>query len=120
MPARSLRRRPRRQPCIKRAATIRSDWANSFSCRPERRGGLHRLQHRRAALRSTLMDGFVKSWGNEPTARLGDCWMRAVCYYYDREHLATIKPDADWYPPSIFFQAMKYMFYGDPSLKLPH
>ena len=68
----------------------------------------------------TLMDGFVKSWGNEPMARLGDCWMRAVCYYYDREHLATIKPDAGWYPPSIFFQAMKYMFYGDPSLKLPH
>ena len=67
-----------------------------------------------------LMDGFVKSWGSEPTARLGDCWMQAVCYYYDQEHLATIKPNADWYPPSIFFQAMKYMFYGDPSLKLPH
>ena len=67
-----------------------------------------------------LMDGFVKSWGGEPSARLGDCWMRAVSYYYDQEGLATIKPDAGWYPPSIFFQAMKYMVYGDPSLKLPH
>jgi hypothetical protein len=67
-----------------------------------------------------LMDGFVKSWGSQPSARLGDCWMQAVSYYYDQERLATIKPDAGWYPPSIFFQAMKYMVYGDPSLKLPH
>ena len=28
--------------------------------------------------------------------------------------------DAGWYPPAIFFQTMKYMVYGDPSLKLPH
>ena len=68
----------------------------------------------------TLMDGFAKSWGQSPSARLGDCWMEAVSYYYEQEHLATIKPDADWYPPSIFFQAMKYMVYGDPSLRLPH
>ena len=68
----------------------------------------------------TLMDGFTKTWGSDPSARLGDCWMQAVSYYYDQQHLATIKPDADWYPPAIFFQAMKYMFYGDPSLKLPH
>lgn len=68
----------------------------------------------------TLMNGFTRAWGRDPSARLGDCWMRAVAYYFDREHLATIKPNADWYPPSIFFQAMKYMFYGDPSLKLPH
>jgi hypothetical protein len=67
-----------------------------------------------------LMDGFAKSWGNEPSPRLGDCWMQTVSYYYDQEHLATLKPNADWYPPSIFFQAMKYMVYGDPSLKLPH
>jgi hypothetical protein len=46
--------------------------------------------------------------------------MQAVSYYYDLEGLATIKPNADWYPASIFFQAMKYMVYGDPSLKLPH
>ncbi len=68
----------------------------------------------------TLMDGFTKAWGHDPSARLGDCWAQAVSYYYERERLATIKPNADWYPPSIFFQAMKYMVYGDPSLKLPH
>jgi hypothetical protein len=68
----------------------------------------------------TLMDGFARSWGKDPSARLGDCWMQAVSYYYDHEHLATLKPNGDWYPPSVFFQAMKYMVYGDPSLKLPH
>jgi hypothetical protein len=68
----------------------------------------------------TLMNGFAKSWGEDPSARLGDCWMQTVSYYYDQEHLATLKPNASWYPPSIFFQGMKYMLYGDPSLKLPH
>jgi hypothetical protein len=67
-----------------------------------------------------LMDGFAKSWGKDPSARLGDCWKETVSYYYDQEHLAALRPNADWYPPSIFFQAMKYMLYGDPSLKLPH
>jgi hypothetical protein len=68
----------------------------------------------------TLMDGFAKSWGQDPQARLGDCWMRTIAYYYEQQHLAELKPNADWYPPSIFFQGMKYLFYGDPSLKLPH
>lgn len=68
----------------------------------------------------TLMDGFTKSWGQNPSARLGDCWKDAVAYYYEQQHLDTIKPDAGWYPPAIFFQAMKFMVYGDPSLKLPH
>lgn len=68
----------------------------------------------------TLMDGLTRAWGSNPSARLGDCWAQAVSDYYDIEHLADLKPNADWYPPSVFFQSMKYMFYGDPSLKLPH
>jgi hypothetical protein len=68
----------------------------------------------------TLMDGFTQAWGKNPSARLGDCWRDAVAYYYEREHLDTIKPTPDWYPASIFFQSMKFMVYGDPSLKLPH
>lgn len=27
-------------------------------------------------------------------------------------------PTAGWYPPSIFFQGMKFMLFGDPSLDL--
>jgi hypothetical protein len=67
-----------------------------------------------------LMDGFTRVWGSDPSARLGDCWAKSVAAYYDQNQLATIKPNADWYPPAIFFQPMKYMVYGDPSLKLPH
>jgi len=67
----------------------------------------------------TLLEGFVCAWGQSPHPRLGDCWTGAVRYYYDNEKLATLKPTADWYPPSIFFQGMKYMLFGDPSLQLP-
>ena len=66
-----------------------------------------------------VLEGFVRSWGQSPKPRLGDCWMDAVHYYYDKEKLAVLKPTASWYPPSIFFQGMKYMLFGDPSLPLP-
>jgi hypothetical protein len=68
----------------------------------------------------TLLEGFAKAWGESSEPRLGDCWAEAVCHYYEKEHLATLKPTPDWYPPSIFFQGMKFMLFGDPSLRLPH
>ena len=52
-------------------------------------------------------------------SRLGDCWNRAICHYFNKKNLATLKPNDDWYPPSIFFQGMKFMLFGDPSLRLP-
>lgn len=67
----------------------------------------------------TLVDGFIAALARESQPRLGDCWASAVKYDYDHEHLATLKPTADWYPPSIFFQPMKFMLFGDPSLRLP-
>ncbi|HLX64984.1 MAG TPA: C25 family cysteine peptidase [Planctomycetota bacterium] len=70
----------------------------------------------------TLLDGFAKSFAHSagvPPARLGDCWASAITYYYKTEHLADLKPNKDWYPPSIFFQGMKFMLFGDPTLKLP-
>jgi hypothetical protein len=67
----------------------------------------------------TLVEGFVEALAEAKDPRLGDCWADAIRYYYDKEHLATLKPDADWYPPSIFFQGMKFMLFGDPSLRLP-
>ncbi len=65
----------------------------------------------------TLLDGFMAGLGHG-RVRLGDCWVYAISYYYDKEHLATLAPNNDWYPPAIFFQGMKYMVYGDPSLPL--
>ncbi len=66
-----------------------------------------------------LATGFVDALAKAKHPRLGDCWAEAVSYYYDNQKLATIQPDSGWYPPSIFFQAMKFMLYGDPSLLMP-
>jgi len=38
---------------------------------------------------------------------------------YDEAKLGSLTPGPDdWYPPGIFFQGMKYMLFGDPSLPL--
>ena len=66
----------------------------------------------------TLVEGFVLALGEAKEPRLGDCWASAVRHYFDSEHLADLKPNDDWYPPSIFFQAMKFMLFGDPSVRL--
>jgi hypothetical protein len=67
----------------------------------------------------TLVDGFVSAVAAGADSRLGDCWDSAIRYYFDKEHLADLKPNEDWYPPSIFFQGMKFMLFGDPSLLVP-
>ncbi len=64
----------------------------------------------------TLLEGFVAGLKQQ---RLGDCWNHAIGHYYAKERLADLKPNSDWYPPSIFFQGMKFMLFGDPSLLLP-
>jgi len=67
----------------------------------------------------TLLEGFATATAHEPNRRIGDCWISAVRFYYERERLEHLQPTSDWYPPSVFFQAMKFMFYGDPSLPMP-
>lgn len=67
----------------------------------------------------TLLEGFVMALGKSPQPVLGDCWAAAVAHYYDAERLADLTPNDDWYPPSIFFQGMKFMLFGDPSLQMP-
>lgn len=70
----------------------------------------------------SLARGFVRAVATRTqkheAARLGDCWSDAIREYYDAEGLATIKPDDGWYPPSIFFQGMKFMVFGDPTLRV--
>lgn len=67
----------------------------------------------------TLADGFVRALATDKEPTLGGCWTSAVRHYHAKERLAELKPTKDWYPPSIFFQAMKFMVFGDPSLRLP-
>jgi hypothetical protein len=64
----------------------------------------------------TLMEGFVAAIGKKET--IGECWSEAIAWYWDKEGLATIAPTESWYPASIFFQGMKFMVFGDPSLPL--
>lgn len=73
----------------------------------------------------TLVEGFVRALGDGVNAggrggrvRLGDCWKAAVAYYYEAEGLSTIEPTESWYPASIFFQGMKFMLFGDPSIPM--
>lgn len=67
----------------------------------------------------TLVEGFLSAVADGKPPRLGDCWAEAIRHYYKKERLADLKPNADWYPPSIFFQGMKFMLFGDPTLQLP-
>jgi hypothetical protein len=66
----------------------------------------------------TLVEGFCDTLRARRPALVGDCWAGAIRYYYDKEGLARLVPTADWYPPSIFFQGMKFMLFGDPTLPL--
>ncbi len=68
----------------------------------------------------TLLSGFASALADSKAdTRLGDCWNAALRAYWDSENLAKIKPTSDWYPPSVFFQGMKFVLLGDPSLRLP-
>ena len=66
----------------------------------------------------TLLEGFARSAASAGTPRAGDAWRDAVAHYYEAEKLADLKPDDGWYPPAIFFQAQKFLFFGDPTLPL--
>lgn len=68
----------------------------------------------------TLAEGFVLAMRRSDQPLVGDCWASAIRYYYDKEKLARLVPNNDWYPPSIFFQGMKFMFFGDPTLPFAH
>ncbi len=67
----------------------------------------------------TLVEGFMNELATAPQPTLGDCWNAAVRHYHTAQHLDDLKPTDSWYPPSIFFQAMKFMVFGDPSLRMP-
>jgi hypothetical protein len=66
----------------------------------------------------SLLEGFLVALRKSSRPHVGDCWASAIAYYYDKEGLARLRPNDDWYPPSIFFQGMKFMLFGDPTLPL--
>ncbi len=66
----------------------------------------------------SLVDGFTRALAADRTARLGDCWTSAVTFYVEQQRLDQLLPTESWYPASIFFQGMKFMLFGDPTLPL--
>ena len=66
----------------------------------------------------SLMEGLAVALARDPAMHLGDAWSAAITHYWERENLATIQPNESWYPASIFFQGMKFMLFGDPSIQV--
>jgi hypothetical protein len=66
----------------------------------------------------TLLEGFTRGLAHAAPRRLGDAWREALAYYWETERLAQLEPTDSWYPPSIFFQGMKFLLLGDPTLVL--
>lgn len=64
----------------------------------------------------SLLEGFTSALAESEC--VGDAWRRALAHYHAAEHLADLQPTDDWYPPSIFFQGMKFVLFGDPTLAL--
>lgn len=70
----------------------------------------------------TLLTGFAaaaQSNSQKEPIRLGDAYRKMIDHYVEVERLAELQPTESWYPPSIFFQGMKFVLFGDPSLKIP-
>jgi hypothetical protein len=67
----------------------------------------------------SLLEGFVLGLRDLERPRLGDAWSHAIAHYHEKERLSEIEPTESWYPASIYFQGMKFMLFGDPSLVVP-
>jgi hypothetical protein len=69
----------------------------------------------------TLLTGFASAAtpgsDNQPV-RLGDAYRKMIDHYVEAERLSELQPTESWYPPSIFFQGMKFVMFGDPSLTI--
>ena len=66
----------------------------------------------------TLLDGFAGALADAPERAVGDAWREAVRSYVAAEHLRELVPTESWYPPSIYFQPMKFVLLGDPSARI--
>jgi hypothetical protein len=66
----------------------------------------------------TLLEGFTAALAHDRAQRVGDAWRAALAHYHQAERLAELVPTDSWYPPSVFFQGMKFVLLGDPTLPL--
>lgn len=66
----------------------------------------------------TLLDGLALRLSEQPDTTIGEAWRASLTRYVAEERLRELQPTADWYPPSIYFQPMKFVLLGDPTLRL--
>ena len=66
----------------------------------------------------TMLDQFAGFLADHPDAAMGEAWRHAVARYIELEHLRDLTPTDSWYPPSIYFQPMKFVFLGDPTARI--
>lgn len=66
----------------------------------------------------TMLDEFARFMSEHPDAAAGEALRVAVARYVELERLRELKPTDSWYPPSIYFQPMKFVFLGDPTVRI--
>lgn len=66
----------------------------------------------------TMLDQFAGFLADHPDAAMGEAWRHAVARYIELERLRDLTPTDSWYPPSIYFQPMKFVFLGDPTARI--
>ncbi|HMP78273.1 MAG TPA: C25 family cysteine peptidase [Pirellulaceae bacterium] len=70
----------------------------------------------------TLLEGFASALNSNPhhsqEIRLGDAYRQMIAHYVEAEGLEKLEPTGSWYPPSIFFQGMKFILFGDPTIRI--
>lgn len=65
-----------------------------------------------------LLDGFVDAMAKRTDLTLGEAWNAAIVHFRSAERIMELAPTPDWYPPSVFFQGMKFVLLGDPALRI--
>ncbi len=66
----------------------------------------------------TLLDGFVAAMVRAPDGTVGAWWRDAITHYVREERLEELTPTESWYPASVYFQGMKFVLLGDPTVRL--
>jgi len=101
MPGEVFKARLLRPLSIKKGKIQSLGLASSFSARPNGAVAYIGCSTGGQPCALALMDGFRQELGNEPSPRWAIVGCRRCPTTTTKSSLATLKPNADWYPPSI-------------------
>lgn len=66
----------------------------------------------------TMLDEFARFMADDPDAATGAALRHTLTRYVELERLRELRPTDHWYPPSIYFQPMKFVYLGDPTVRI--